>query len=416
MVVNMKKRIKTKGIIIVLGLCLVQSCIQQEDLFRPPEPEIINYVTPLYTYSSFSVQSGSISMTSDGSLIVVRHTFEGLYLFNLSGEVVWSNNEFGGIHPVITRDGSYLITENRGYTKEDPFFLIKIDREGNIVWKREIGLIGFDGLAITPDASFVAVGYIDENKRGHLVLFDRDGTTVWNHQIDGRIETVAVSTSGYVVAGPRDMYIYLYDCTGELIFTYLTNSYFDSQDVVIAPDESFFLFGSEHTYLNCYTLNGNLLWQTEVGPICNVRISADGEYIAAATNNSRLLLLDKNGNVLWEKKVTDAYFIDEVAISAHGEYIAVDTMVDYSFWLSKWYLEVYSKGGNFLWRYEVDTPIMAIAMSDDGHYIAAGSKDVFVLFDNFQAIEEYALSKSFWVIQSVIHHSLMAPHLQRLKR
>jgi outer membrane protein assembly factor BamB len=225
------------------------------------------------------------------------------------------------------------------------------------------------------------------------MLFDQDGNMSWSHQIDGRIETVAVSTSGYVVAGPRDMHIYVYNRDGELIFTYVTNSYFDSQDVVIAPDEKFFLFGSEHKYLNCYTFNGELLWQSEVGPICNVRISADGEYIAVGTNNSRLLLLDKDGNILWEKKVTDDNFIDEVAISAHGDYIAIDTMIEYSFFLQKRYVDVYSKEGEFLWRYHVDTPIMAIAMSDDGHYIAAGSRDVFVLIDNFQAIEEYAQSE-----------------------
>jgi outer membrane protein assembly factor BamB len=222
------------------------------------------------------------------------------------------------------------------------------------------------------------------------MLFDQDGNTLWSHQIDGRIETVAVSTSGYVVAGPRDMYIYVYNRHGELIFTYATNSYFDSQDVVIAPDEKVFLFGSEHKYLNCYTFNGERLWQSEVGPICNVRISTDGEYIAVGTNNSRLLLLDKDGNILWEKKVTDTNFIYEVAISAHGDYIAIDTKVEYSFFLRKRYVDVYSKEGEFLWRYHVDTPITAIAMSDDGHYIAAGSDDVFVLIDNFQAIEEYA--------------------------
>jgi hypothetical protein len=36
---------------------------------------------------------------------------------------------------------------------------------------------------------------------------------------------------------------------------------------------------------------------------------------------------------------------------------------------------------------------MAVAISGDGHYIAAGNQNTLVFFDNFQAIEEYALSE-----------------------
>jgi outer membrane protein assembly factor BamB len=330
-------------------------------------------------------------MASDGSLIAVLHTLEGVYLFNFSGEIVWTNDNFGGRLPMITKNGSYLITQIRRHTKDDPFFLVKIDQDSNIIWKREIGLIGVDGLAITPDALFVAVGYVDQESQGHINLIDQNGSKLWDHHIDGRIETVAVSKSGYVVAGPRDRYIYVYDVNGELIFKYYANSLYDSQDITIAPDETFFLFGSEHTYLNCYTLEGERVWQKEVGPLCNIRISQDSEYIAVGTSNSKLFLFDRNGNELWGKKVTDTYFVHEVAISAHGEYIAVDTM--HSPWLGNYYLEVYSTEGTLLWRYQGINPFIAIAMSDDGHYIATGSRGLLVFFDNLQAIEEYALSE-----------------------
>lgn len=389
----MKRRININSILIVLGLCLVQGCIQQ-DLVRPPVSETTEQcVTPLYFCAPFTTLPNAISMTSDGSLIAVIHTFEGIYLFDPSGGIILSNDTIGGRFPMITKDGNYLIAQIRRQTEEDPFFLSKVDREANIIWKREIGLIGLDGLAMTPDSSFIAVGYVDENKQGHLTLFDQDGNKLWNHQIDGRIETVAVSKSGYVVAGPRDECIYLYNRSGELIFTYSAKSIYDSQDTAIAPDESYFLFGSEHTYLNCYALDGELLWQREMGPLCNIRISADSEYIAVGTSNSKLFLFDRNGNKLWEKKVTDAYFVHEVSISAYGEYIAVDALEEHSFWAFNYYVAVYNKEGDLLWRYQGDEPFMAIAMSDDGEYIAAGNKKVLVFFDNFQAIKEYASSE-----------------------
>jgi outer membrane protein assembly factor BamB len=387
----MKRYINVKSILI-LGLCLV-GCIQQ-DFVRPPASEPIEQcVTPLFVCTPFTTLPNAISMTSDGSLIAVIHTFEGVYLFDPSGDIIWSTDTIGGRFPLITKNGHYLIAQIRRQTEEDPFFLAKIDREANIIWKREIGLIGLDGLAVTPDGSFIAVGATDKEKNGHVMLFDHNGNKLWDHQIDGRVETVAVSKSGYVVAGPRDECIYVYNYSGELIFTYPAKSIFDSQDTAIAPDETYFLFGSEHTYINCYNLLGELLWQKEMGPLCTICISQDSEYIAVGTSNSRLFLFDRHGNKLWEKKVTDAYFVHEVSISAHGEYIVIDAFDDISFWNFKDYIVVYNREGELLWQYPGDEPFLAIAMSDTGQYIAAGNKKVLLFFDNFQAIKEYKSSE-----------------------
>jgi outer membrane protein assembly factor BamB len=392
--------IEVKSVPIVILICIATGCIQQEDLLRPPIPEFTDQcVTPLHICSSFIVKSDGISMASNASIIAVLHTTEGLYLFDCRGDVIWSSDSFGGLFPIIAEDGNYVITEIRRYTKEDPFFLVKLDSDGNIIWKREIGLIGVDGLAMTPDASFIVTGCVDQDKQGHVMLFDRDGNKLWDHQIDGRVETVAVSKSGHVVAGPRDRHIYLYGRDGEEILTYYAGNYSDSQDTAIAPDETYFLFGSKHKYLSCYTLEGDFLWREEVGPLCNVRISADGEYIAVGTSNSMLFLFDKNGNKLWGKKVTDAFYIEEVSISAHGEYVAANTQR--GIFPPSLYLDVYSKEGKLLWRYEGSHSFMAIAMSDDGHYIAAGSSAFLLLFDNFQAIEEY---KSSECVQSDTAH------------
>jgi WD40 repeat protein len=392
MQMNKRTKILTKSIFVVLGLCLVQSCIRQEDLFRPADPEITHQcVNPIREISA-SVSPGGISTTSDGSVSGVAGTFGIISLFNNKGEVLWTREGIGSAYAFLTSNGTSLLVES--YNKEESWksTIIKLDSQGNTLWERQTGLIGLDGLAVTPDGSFIAVGATDEEKKGHLMLFNGEGTKLWDHQIDGRIETVAVSKTGYVVAGPRDMYIYIYTCNGELIFTYAANNFYDSQDVAISPDEAFFLFGSQHKFLNCYTLHGEFLWQKEVGPLCNIRISTDGQYIAVGTSNSNLFLFSKNGNDLWGKKVTDAFFINEMSISAHGEYIAIETLEDSSP-LPKRYLDVYNREGELLWRYQGIQPFMAIAMSDDGRYITAGSKNILVFFDNFAAIEEYKSSE-----------------------
>ena len=373
--------------LIIFGLCLVQNCIRQEEFLPPYVPED-QCVTPIKELS-LSVASGGISTTLDGFYFAVATG--KTHLFNNKGELLWSKRGMGSRYALLLSNGEGLIASIYDSNETWKSGVAKLDIEGNILWERQTGLIGVDGLAVTPDGSYIAVGASDEEKNGHLMLFDGDGTKLWDHQIDGRIETVAVSKTGYVVAGPRDWYIYVYDLNGELIFTYYAGSFIDTQDTAIAPDESYFLFGSKNTYLNCYTLEGDLLWQEEVGSLCNIRISADGEYIVVATAESTLFLFDKNGTKLWSKKVTDAFFIEEVAISAHAEYIAINAK-EKNF-LSQLYITVYSRQGELLWRYEGSQPFKAIAISDDGHYIAAGNSNALVFFDNFAAIEEYKSSE-----------------------
>ncbi|MGD2248955.1 MAG: WD40 repeat domain-containing protein, partial [Candidatus Methanofastidiosia archaeon] len=343
----MKRHINVKSTLIVLGLCLV-GCIQQ-DFVRPPVSEPIEQcVTPIQAIS-MSVSPDGISTIPDGTLFGAASG--DIFYFSNEGDLLWTKKGIGSVYALLLDNRKTLLTES--YNKEEPWksTIIKFDSEGNILWERQTGLIGLDGLAVTPNGSFIAVGATDEEKNGHVMLFDHNGNKLWDHQIDGRVETVAVSKNGYVVAGPRDECIYVYNYSGELIFTYPAKSIFDSQDTAIAPDETYFLFGSEHTYINCYTLLGELLWQKEMGPLCTIKISQDSEYIAVGTSNSKLFLFDRHGNKLWEKKATDAYFVHEVSISAHGEYIVIDAFDDISFWNFKDYIVVYNKEGELLWQY-----------------------------------------------------------------
>ncbi|MBU7025284.1 MAG: PQQ-binding-like beta-propeller repeat protein [Theionarchaea archaeon] len=357
---------------IILAVLLSAGCISKENdpinkIFSKPREQC---VTPLRKLSA-DVSPNGISTIPDGSLFGV--STGDVLLFDNEGNLLWKKEPIGSRYALLLDNGRTV--------------LVSLDSEGNVLWERETGLIGVDGLAATPDGSFIAVGATDQEKSGHLMLFDKDGTKLWDHQIDGRIETVAVSKSGYVTAGPRDQYIYLFDCKGDLVFKYFAHVYYDAQDTVIAPDETFFLFTSERKYLNCHTLKGELVWQKEVGPICTIRISADSEYIALGTTNSRVLLLDRHGNVLWDKKVTSDDYVIEVAISGHGDYVVVparDRLV-----LPTCAVEVYSKAGELLWRYEEEMPFEAFAISDDGHYLAASNGSVLLFFDNFSAIEEY---------------------------
>lgn len=363
-------------VVIVIG----GGCLIQEDSLRKM------CVTPIRELS-LDVSSGGISTTSDGSIFAVA-TGE-THVFNNKGELLWTREVRGSSCALLAKDGKSVLIESYNRDETWKSTIVKVDSQGNILWERQTGLIGSNGLAVTPDLSFIAVGATDEVKKGHVMLFDGDGNKLWDHQLNWIVDRVAVSMSGYVVAGPRDRYLYVYNRHGEVTFTYFTGSWYDPQGTAIAPDETFFLFVSGHKYLNCYTLHGEFLWQKEMGDLCNVGISSDGEYIVAAAPE-RLFFLDKNGNELWSKKVSITC-IRELTISDHGEYIAVDAEKRLFSLTSSF--EIYSKEGTLLWQYEMKNPIKALVMSGDGNWLAASDGYTLLFFDNFQAIGEYALSE-----------------------
>jgi hypothetical protein len=381
---------KIKVLVMLAALLIVGGCISKED---DPFKNIIHshleqVVTPLKELS-IGLSPCGVSTTPNGAF------FGGaggdIFFFNNKGELLWTK-DVGSRYALLLDNGTALLAGS--YNKKESWksTIIKFDFEGNILWERQTGLIGVDGLAMTSDGSFIAVGATDQEKKGHVMLFDGDGNKLWDHQVDGRVETVAVSKNGYVVAGPRDRYIYVYNRNGELISEYYASNYSDSQDTAIASDESYFLFASGHKYLSCFTLQGEFLWQQEVGPLYILKISTDSEYIAVGTTDSRLLLIERNGTILWDKKVTDEFYVIEVAISGHGEYVVVPAQK--GFIPPTYAFEVYSREGNLLWRYEEEHPFKALAISDDGHYLVAGSDSVLLFFDNFAAIEEYASNTS----------------------
>ena len=208
------------------------------------------------------------------------------------------------------------------YNKEEQWksTIVLFDKNGNVMWETQIGLIGVNGLSMSPSGLFIGVGATDINKDGHIYLFNGEGKKLWDFQVDGRIEAVAVSENGYVAAAPRDEYIYAFNREGEHIFTHYAGNPYTSQDVATVPDEGYFLFGSQNTKVHSYTLEGELLWIRDVGPVSSIATSHDSEYILLGTSLHTLYLLDREGTILWEKTVTDVFFVDDIAISGHGEY------------------------------------------------------------------------------------------------
>ena len=123
--------------------------------------------------------------------------------------------------------------------------------------------------------------------------------------------------------------------------------------------------------------------------INSVAISADGEYIAAGSDENQVYLFSKNGTLLWSYTAGDGIF--SVAISSNGETIVAGSL-DNSVYL-------FSKDGTLLWSYSTGNRVWSVAISEDGETIVAGSWDNKVyLFDKDSGTPLWSHSTGNWVL------------------
>jgi len=110
------------------------------------------------------------------------------------------------------------------------------------------------------------------------------------------------------------------------------------------------------------------------GSIRIVAISADGQYIAAGSEDKNIYLFDRSSSTpLWN--YTTGNLVRSVAISADGQYIAAGSY-DYHVYLFN------RSSSTPLWNYTTGERVTSVAISADGQYIVAGSYDCHVYLFN----------------------------------
>ena len=247
----------------------------------------------------------------------------------------------------ISSDGEYIVAGSRN----DRVYLFHKD-SSTPLWTY-VGNSSFVTAAISADGEYIAAGSCsNENK---VYLFDKDSSTpLWSYEAGACVVSVSISSNGeYLVIADSDGEIYLF-----------------------------------------HKNSSSPLWSADAGVGWNnmVVISADGETIAAidavsydcsqcTLNKRKLHIFDKDsGTPLWNYTYAAncaGGCAARIAISSDGEYIvsvALDTSRD---------VVLFSKdSATPLWIYQHDDEMSSVAISADGKYIVAGSKDDKVyLFD-----------------------------------
>jgi len=140
---------------------------------------------------------------------------------NKAGREEWlhayGGNDDDTANDIISTDDGYILvgsTDSFGLTRDD-IFVVKIDRDGKIIWQRSYGgNYDDEGYAITksPDGGFVIVGRTESfNRRKgfdlYLLKIDTNGKLKWEQtygdQSDDAGHDIITTDDGYLIVGEK---------------------------------------------------------------------------------------------------------------------------------------------------------------------------------------------------------------------
>lgn len=121
-------------------------------------------------------------------------------------------------------------------------------------------------------------------------------------------------------------------------------------------------------------------WQYQTGSkVGAVAIDTDGKTVVAGTFGRKVLCLDEEGHLRWQKKVEKECWC--VALSPDGQTAIVGTWNKFPLDDKKRSLFCFDGKGSQLWQDTSTSSVWALAFSTDGKTIVAGMSDELVLFD-----------------------------------
>jgi hypothetical protein len=325
-------------------------------------------------------------------------TLGGINKYGSSGPIDYLNDIPTAIKSMP--DGGYLVTaivqqqsgDVTGFRGGGDGWLLRLNADKTIRWKKCLGGSGDDeisALALTKDGGCIAAGNTrstdgqlsgnTENKTAWLIKLDSLGNMQWS--------------KNYGIPTNREQF----DAVAQL------------------PDGSFVAVGviyngDETSLLIHVSATGEMLWSKIVtGRFKSIGITADNNIAIGGYefNNNRswkVIKLNQEGGIIWNKDVLQSNSTDHTAITTTAEggiVIVGDTNRDddYAsigrFGLSEGYIAKLSASGDKLWGRFIGTPFhegfTSVTSTPDGGVIAAGTQ--------YRTVNNVDYGKDVWVVK-----------------
>ncbi len=325
----------------------------------------------------------------------------------------------GNVYSIIrTTVGEYIIagSSHRPDSSGRQFFIMKIDDEGNEIWKYfyfyQIGDAMFFKITQLADQNFIVAAGND------LLKIDNDGILIWHKEIPGfgdghdqSMKSIKEDLNGdlFLVGVKRSSdpnknhagALTKLDRLGNIIwdkeFNPLAFDTFD--DLVITDTNSLIILGStriadqqvgSHDFWIVHVDNdGNIIWEKTLGDNRDdfphqIISTSDGNYafcgasFAASNYNASLFKIDSNGNMIFSSYYTPNNISNFSLTETHDGGFAT-TGFDFALNNSLTLLK-YDNNGNVVWDklfyifndYSLGDGIL---QTDDGGFIIAGTHD-----------------------------------------
>ncbi|MFQ5865302.1 MAG: PQQ-binding-like beta-propeller repeat protein [bacterium] len=237
------------------------------------------------------------------------------------------------------------------------------DLAGTLLWSYPVNEEVW-GIDITSDGSLVAAG----TSGGMLHVIDRMGNLVWQHEhpSEHQIREVKFSHNGHYLCYEASPFK-LYDAaTGDTLWEF---PFIDVhwRGITFSHDDAYIAYGGGSSLL-LLDINGNFIWEKYIGGVLPyfIGITPDLSRIVVADKGDLLSCFDGSGNLLWRhymNVLTDAHMSTDgsriVTLSHDG------------------IIRMYDRDGNLLWHRAVDgAGHNGLHMTGDGKYIVVGGGTV----------------------------------------
>jgi WD40 repeat protein len=300
-------------------------------------------VDPLWTVAAAPGESlSTVAISHDGSTIIAGG--DQLIALSPAGQKLWAGGSGSPID--ISHDGEYIVTAQGQIVQ-------LYSRQGVMLWDQSLGY-PVTAVSISPDAGVIVAG---------------GGTYVqsWYNSGSGMGKNTTENVQDIKISPVKDQIIV---CTAQALrsfnLTYVPNWYDNSvsPSAVAISGDGTGIVASNGNHVRMYHGGGAPLWDRAYsgGNIISLAYSLDGSTIVAGRDDSTVLAIDRDGNLLWTGKA--GYWITSVGVSDDGSTIATGSIDNQ--------IHVYNRQGTLLGEATTKNTVKSrsVAVSGDGSVIA----------------------------------------------